>query len=95
MTEKSLEELNDLDSLLTYKDEEEKELQLAISNRETIEAERYNLILKILELQREIKDCQIKKNVFDQSLNKTKAICSRLSIEIKRINSKYWNLKHF
>jgi chromosome segregation ATPase len=91
--EKILEELNTLDSILAHIDTLQKELKEAISNRETVEAERYTLQLKILELQREIKDNQIKKNALDQSLNKAKAVCMRLALEIKRANSKYWNLK--
>lgn len=85
--------LNDLDALLTYKDEKEKELQAVRDNREVIEAEKYSLQLSILEHQRAIKDLEIAKNKIDQSLNKARAECARLSLIVERVNSKYWNLK--
>lgn len=89
-----LEVMNTLDSILEYKDGKVKELQAAISGREVLEAERYNLQLKILELQREIKDYQIRKNSIDQGLNKARAVCMRLALEIKRANERYWNLRN-
>ena len=89
-----LEKLNGLDEISEYIDTKQKEAQSAISAREVIEAERYNLQLKILELQRDSKDYQIKKNALDQSLNKARAVCMRLALEIKRASSRYWNIKH-
>lgn len=91
----NINDLDDLDGILNYKDGKEKELDAARKDREVVEVELYTLNLRILELQREIKDLQIKKNAIDQSMNKAKAVCMRLNLQIRRANDKYWNLKHF
>jgi len=89
-----LETLNDVDSLSTHIGNKQRELQEAIRSRETIEAERYNLMREILELQLKSKDKQIQKIEIDKALNKAKSNCSFLSIEIKRATSKFWNIKN-
>jgi hypothetical protein len=93
MPEKSLEEINDVDGLANYVAQKQIELQSAKDSREIIEIELFNLKLEILKLQREIKDKEITKNSLDQSLNKARAVCSRLDLLERRATQRFWRVK--
>ncbi len=92
--EENLEGINDIEGLSLYIDEQQKSLQQARDNKETLEAESFNLQLKILELQREIKCREIEKNILSQNLGKAKAICSRLALLVNRAEKKFWSVKN-
>lgn len=88
-----LEQTNDVEGLANIVSDIQKSLQNSKDDKEIIEIELYNLKLKILTLQREIKDQEITKNGLDRSLNKARAVCSRLDLLEKRAEQKFWRTK--
>ena len=89
-----LDKLNDVDSLAHFISEKQKELQDAITHREIVEDERYILSGEILEFQRMIQDKRIKKIELDRTINKSKAICMTLALDIRRATQKFWSIRN-
>ena len=88
-----LDTLKTVEEIANWISEKQKELQTARDNREIVEIEMYNLQLRILELQRTIKDRQIEKNILDQTLNKARALCARIQLQVKQGTEKFWRIK--
>ena len=89
-----LDKLNDVDSLAHFISEKQKELQDAIVQREIVEDERYILSGEILEFQRMIQDKRIRKIELDRAINKSKAVCMTLELDIGRATQKFWSVKN-
>ena len=82
----NLDQMKDLDSIATYRDEVQRNLQIAIALKEKIENEMHEISKDILKL-------RLRKMELEQVLDKHNLNCKTLTIEADRAKQKYFNLK--
>jgi hypothetical protein len=88
-----LEQMKSLESICEYRDEQQRNYQIAMALKELVENEIYDISREILELQCQVKNLEVKKIDLRKALNKHKFECSRLAIEADRAKQKYFNTK--